>query len=59
MIGVTETVKDKIKKSSAFLGAFVAHLDASLVQPIISLVLKGTCGRGVGWPARGYMNKIF
>ena len=47
MIGVTETVKDKIKKGSAFLEAFVAHLDASLVQPIISLVIKGTCGRGV------------
>ena len=44
--GVTETVKHEIKKQkSGFLGALLAPLAASLVQPLISSVLKGITGR--------------
>ena len=46
--GVTETVKREIKKEvSGFLGALLAPLPASLVQPVISSVVKGISGRGV------------
>ena len=38
--GVTETVKHEIKKQEArFLGALLATLTASLVQPVISSVV--------------------
>ena len=58
--GVTETVKHKIKKQeSRFLGALLAPLGASLVQPVISSVVKGISGRGVRRVGRGYMNKHF
>ena len=40
--GVTETVKREIKKpEGGFLGALLAPLAASLVQPVISSVVKG------------------
>ena len=43
--GVTETVKHEIKKrEGGFLGALLA---VTLVQPIISSVVKGISGRGV------------
>ena len=58
--GVTETVKHKIKKQEGgFLGALLAPLGASLVQPVISPVVKGISGRGVRRVGRGYMNKHF
>ena len=58
--GVTETVKNKIKKQEGrFLGALFALLAASLVQPVISSVVKGISGRGVRGGGRGYMNRIF
>ena len=58
--GVIETVKDEIKKQKGgFLGALLAPLAASLVQPVISSVVKGTCGRGVRTAGRGYVNKNF
>ena len=44
--GVTKTVKDEIKKHS-------------LVQPVISSVVKSMSGRGVKRAERGYMNKSF
>ena len=45
---VTETVKHAMKKQEGrFLGALLARLAASLVQPVISSVLKGISGRGV------------
>ena len=44
---VIETVKHERKQEGAFLGALLAPLAASLVQPVISSVVKGTCGRGV------------
>ena len=46
--GVTETVKDEIKKQAGrFLGALLAPSVASLVQPVISSVIKGINGRRV------------
>ena len=43
-----ETVKHEIKKQeSRFLGALLARLAASLVQPVISSVVKGISRRGV------------
>ena len=46
--GVTETVKQEIKKQEGrFLGALLALLAVSLVQTVISSVVKGISGRGV------------
>ena len=56
--GVTETVKAEIKKQEGeFLGALLAPLAASLVQPVISSVAKGISGSGVRRADRGYMIK--
>ena len=45
--GVTEKVKHETKKQEgALLAALVAPLGASLVQPVISSVVKGISGRG-------------
>ena len=49
--GVTETVKDKIKKTRRWI------LDASLVQPVIFSVVKGISGRGVKRAGREYIVK--
>ena len=58
--GVTGTIKNKIKRQkSGFLGALLAPLAASRVQPVISSVVKGISGRGVRREGRGYMNKNF
>ena len=58
--GVTETVKHEIKKQEAgFLGAFLAPLSASIMQPVISSVVKCINGRGVRRAGRGYMTKSF
>ena len=37
----------------------VAPLAASLVQPVISSVVKGISGRGVKRAGRGYMDENF
>ena len=43
---VTETVKHEIKnQEGGFLGALLAPLAASLVQPVISSIVKGINGR--------------
>ena len=56
--GVTETVKHEIKKQEGrFLGALLASLAVSLVQPVIVIVVKETSERGVRIAGRGYMNK--
>ena len=56
--GVTETIKHEIKKQEGrFIGDLLAPLVASLFQPVISSVVKGISGRGVGRAGRGYMNK--
>ena len=58
--GVTETVKDKIKKQEgSFLGALLAPLAVSVVQAVISLLVKSISGRGVRRAGRGYINKSF
>ena len=58
--GVTETVKYEIRKQEGgFLGVLLAPLAASLVQPVISSVVKGISGRGVRTAGRGYMDKNF
>ena len=55
---VTETVKDKIKKQEgSFLGALLATLAVSVVQAVISLLVKSISGRGVRRAGRGYINK--
>ena len=57
--GVTETVKHEIKKQEGgFLGALLAPLATSLVQPVISSVVKDISGRGVRRAGRGYMESI-
>ena len=58
--GITETVKHEIKKQeSRFLGALLQPLVASIVQPVVYLVVKGISGSRVRRAGRGYMNKIF
>ena len=58
--GITETVKHNLKKQeSRFLGALLAPLAASLMQLVISLVVKGITGGEVRRAGRGYMNKKF
>ena len=57
--GVTETVKNEIKKEGGFRGALLAPLAASLVQPVIFSVIKGVSGRGVRRTGTGYMVKNF
>ena len=53
--GVTETVKHELKKR----GAFLTPLPASLVQPVISSVVKGISGRGVRRTRRGDLDENF
>ena len=58
--GVTKTVKYETKKQEGgLLGALLAPLAASLVQPVISSVVKGINGRGVKRAGRGYMDENF
>ena len=58
--GVTETIKDEIKgQDGGFLGALLAPLATSLVQPVIFSIVKGISGRGVRRAGRGYTIKIF
>ena len=46
--GVNEVVKHEIKKQEGkFLGALLAPLTASIVQPVISSVVKGISGTRV------------
>ena len=56
--GVTETVNHEIKKQEGgFLVSMLETLAASLVQPVISSVVKGISNRGVRRAGRGYMVK--
>ena len=58
--GVTETVTHEIKKQKGgFLGALLAPLAASIVQPVIYSIVKGISGIGVRRARRGYMDKNF
>ena len=56
--GVTETGKDEIKKQEGgFLGVLLVPLAASLVQKVISSVVKGISERVVRRAGRGNKNK--
>ena len=58
--GVTETVKHEIKKQEGrFLGALLAPLVVSSVQPVISSVVKDISGRGVRRAGKEYIGKNF
>ena len=58
--GVTETVNHEIKKQEGgFLVYMLETLAASLVQPVISSLVKGISGRGVRRVGRGYINNYF
>ena len=58
--GVTETAKHEIKKTRRLISwSFVGTLATSLVQIMISSVVKGTSGRGVRKAGRGHMDKHF
>ena len=58
--GITETVKDEIKKQEGgFLGALLPPLVAQLVQPVTSSVVKVIRRRGVTRGGRGYWIEIF
>ena len=58
--GITKTVKHKTKKQEGeFLGALLAPLATSLVQPVISPVVKAMSGREIRRAGRGYMDKYF
>ena len=57
---VTETVRGEIKKQEGvFLGALLAPLAASVVQPVISSAVKGISGGRVRRAGKGYMVKNF
>ena len=47
----------KEKKEGIFLPVLIATLAASLVQPVISSVVKCICGRAVIKRESGYLNK--
>ena len=56
--GVSETVKHELKKQEGgFLGALLAPSAASLIQPVISSVVKGISGKAVRRAAKGYMDE--
>ena len=58
--GVTETVKHEIKnQEGGFLGALLAPLAFSIVEPVVSSVVKSISGRRVRGAGRGYINKYF
>ena len=47
------------KQGGGSLGTLLAPLAASVVQPVISSVVKGINERGVKRTGRGYMDKNF
>ena len=47
------------KQEGWLLGALLAPLDVSLVQPVDSSVVKGISGRGVRAAERRYMDENF
>ena len=60
MNGITGAVKDEMQKQEGgFLGALLAPLAASIVQPVVSSVVKGISRREVRRAGKGYMDKTF
>ena len=57
--GVNETVKHETKKLEVgFHGTILAPMFAAMVQPLISLVVKGIAGTGVMATGRAYCNNM-
>ena len=54
-----EITKDGIHQKCGFLGALLAPSAASLMQPVISSVVKDISGKGVWRAGRGYVNGNF
>ena len=53
-------MKYEIKKQNVrFLGVSLAHFAASLVEPVISLLVKGINGKLSRKTGRGYRDKKF
>ena len=50
--GITETVRHEIKKQGRYL-------PSSLMQPVVSSVVKGISGRGFRRAGKGYIEKNF
>ena len=60
LIGVTETLKQKVKKQEGgFLEGLLAHLVSSLVQPVISSLVKSISQKRVRRAERAYIDKHF
>ena len=59
MYWATEKITHELKKEVGFLGASLALLTSSLVQPGISSVVKGVNGRRIRRATRGYINNFF
>ena len=58
--GVTQIVKHEIQKQQGgFLWVLLATLAPSLVQPVVTSVVKGTSERGVRGAERGCIDKNF
>ena len=56
--GITEIVKNEIEKAEGrYIPTLLAPLAASLVQPMISLVIKGISERGIRRAEKLYMDK--
>ena len=56
--GVTEAVKHEVQKQEGgFLGALLPHLAASLVQLVISAVVKSISVRAIRKAGKRYINK--
>ena len=54
---VTKTLKYEVKKQKGrFLGALLAPLTASIMQPVITSVVKGISKRGVLIPLHSLIN---
>ena len=47
------------QKNPGFFLSLLARLATSLVQPVVSLVVKGIARRGAGRAGRGYIDKKF
>ena len=56
---VTKTVKHEIKKRRWFFWALLATLAASLVQPVISSLVKVISEKAVRRTRRGYRDEYF
>ena len=56
--GITEIVKNEIEKAEGrYIPTLLAPLAASLVQPMISSVIKGISERGIRRAEKLYMDK--